>query len=369
MDFLTRINAVLHGDMADRIPFAPYDNLVPRGSFGRELRNRGMGLCKRISTISSSMPNVVIEHRHDRGTLLTTYRTPVGKVSTRTQWQSGRVIDGHMAQIEGMIKDVKDYEPVIFMLDDTEFHLDPHKYHNAVFDMGRDGIIRDQALDHEAAPYGATRRYFGEISGLDRWIYAQKDHPDHFAALVAAQTRRDERRLELILQSPAKFLGLGWLEGLWSPEHFMTYEFPFYKKWVSRLQNNGKICALHCDATKSMKKYKDPIAKVGFKVIEAYTPPPVGEVSLPEVRQAWGADTIIWINFPETIFYHGADFAHQFTIDLIKSDPPGNALVLGFTEMGIWGATDPETEEIFKRGTMAIMDAIEAQGNLPIKGI
>ena len=44
MNVLERINAVLHGERPDRVPYVPYDNLVPRGDFERELRNRGMGL-------------------------------------------------------------------------------------------------------------------------------------------------------------------------------------------------------------------------------------------------------------------------------------------------------------------------------------
>jgi hypothetical protein len=52
-------------------------------------------------------------------------------------------------------------------------------------------------------------------------------------------------------------------------------------------------------------------------------------------------------------------------VDLLRSDPPGNRLVLGFTEMGPWGATDDETERIFKAGTRAIMDAIDDAGVYP----
>jgi hypothetical protein len=47
VNFKERISAVLHGERPDRVPYAPYDNLVPRGDFERELRNRGMGLCLR----------------------------------------------------------------------------------------------------------------------------------------------------------------------------------------------------------------------------------------------------------------------------------------------------------------------------------
>jgi hypothetical protein len=235
-----------------------------------------------------------------------------------------------------------------------------------VRDLGEDGIVRDWALDFEAAPYGAVRRYFGEINGLDRWVYAQLDYPDHFAALVEAQTRRDERRLSIMVDSPAELLGLGWIEGIWSPAQFKKHELPFYQKWVPYLQSRGKICALHCDATKSMKGYKDLIAQIGFKVIEAFTPPPVGEVSLAEVRQAWGDEVVIWMNFPETIFYSGSEATKQYMIDLLYSDAPGNRLVISFTEMGLWGALNDETEKIFKTGAQAVMDAIEEHGKVPI---
>jgi hypothetical protein len=115
-----------------------------------------------------------------------------------------------------------------------------------------------------------------------------------------------------------------------------------------------------------MKAYKDLIAQVGFKVIEAFTPPPVGELSLAEVRQAWGNDTVIWINFPETVFYSGYEAARQWTIDLLRSDAPGDRLVISFTEMGLWGALNDETERIFKTGTQAIMDALDEHGKVPI---
>jgi hypothetical protein len=49
----------------------------------------------------------------------------------------------------------------------------------------------------------------------------------------------------------------------------------------------------------------------------------------------------------------------------LKSDATCNMLVLSFTEMGLWGALNSETEKIFKIGTQAIMDAIEEHGQLP----
>ena len=133
MDFLARINAVLHREAPDQVPFAPYDNLVPRGEFVRQLRNRGMGLCVRQSTIFSEMPHVSVETRPDGDTTVTIYHTPVGDVYTRAKGHMGRISDNLAVEVEGMIKDVKDYDPVIFMLEDTVFHVDNSIYFNTIF--------------------------------------------------------------------------------------------------------------------------------------------------------------------------------------------------------------------------------------------
>jgi hypothetical protein len=57
MDFLTRIDAVLHHEEPDQVPFAPYDNLVPRGEFVRKLRNRGGWGCGALPMMRPSAPS------------------------------------------------------------------------------------------------------------------------------------------------------------------------------------------------------------------------------------------------------------------------------------------------------------------------
>ena len=365
MDFLTRINAVLHHEEPDQVPFAPYDNLVPRGEFVRKLRNRGMGLCLRRSTIWAETPNVSVETRTQGEMTVTVYHTPAGDVSTRTKTHTGRISDGLVVETEGMLKAVEDYDPVISMIEDTVYHADNSLYYDTIRDLGSDGIFRDCGIDpgSEMSPYGATRKYFGETYGLGIWVYEQRDHPDHFARLVQALQEREERRLQLVADSPAEFIGFGCVEGLWSPQQFREQELPFYRKWVSFLQSKGKICVLHADAT-NLRGFEEVIAETGVAVVEAFTPPPVGDLSLKEAREAWGEGTIIWVNFPETIFWSGAETTKRYMVDLLKSDPArGKALVIGFTEMGLWGATNDETEQAFKEGTLAIMEALEEHGS------
>lgn len=364
MDFYTRINAVLDGEQPDQVPFAPYDELVPRGEFSREMRNRGMGLLIRRDTVTGETPNVRTESWTDRDTIFTIYHTPVGDVTTRSHKHIRRISDDSiLLDIEGMIKSVEDYDPAIFIIEDTEFSSDPSIHFDAAADLGMDGFVRDTAM---YPPYGLSRYIFGGSSGLNKWSYEQVDHPDHFERLMDALIKREERRLILAFESPAKFFSFGDLDGTWGPKKVIQYDLPLFKKWVPRFQAAGKKCSLHAHAL-NLHLFKDLVAEVGFDVIEAFTPPPVGSLSVKGAREAWGANTIIWVNFPETIFWQGKEATKQYTKDLLLSDPPGNALILGFTEMGTWGSIlNPETEVVFKDGTTAIMDAIEEYGNIPI---
>jgi hypothetical protein len=97
-------------------------------------------------------------------------------------------------------------------------------------------------------------------------------------------------------------------------------------------------------------------------VIEAFTPPPVGDLSLAEAREAWGPEVVIWVNFPETLFLLGKDKTYEYTVELLKQDEGSGRLVIGMTEMGSYGITDDESERQFKDGMRAIVDAIDECG-------
>jgi len=351
MNFLERITAVLHHQVPDKVPFAPYDNLIPRGDFDREMRNRGMGLCLRRSEIWSECPNVRTENVTQGDLITTTYHTPVGSVSVSRQAHLGRIDDSGSVQVEWMIKGIDDYEPVIYMVENTEFHSSYGTYLYNARDVGTDGIVRGSGL---RPPYDTIERYFG----LFNWAFEQSDHPDHFARLLEALEEQEVRRFSLILDSPAEFIAFGSLSGFYSPEHYAQHTLPFYQKYVPLLEEKAKICALHAHNS-NLRAFADLIAQTGVQVVEAYTPPPISDLPIDEARAAWGDETVIWVNFPETIFWSGADETKAYTLDLLESDPRPDRLVIGMTEMGTYGVTDDETERVFKEGVRANVDAID----------
>ncbi len=137
-----RIESVFTGAMPDKVPFMPYDNLLPRGEFSREMRNRGMGLLASARCVVADQPNVVLETLQKDGVTTTRYKTPVGAVEVSRVTEVGRIADGGSVQKRWMIRDQSDFEPVLFIIRDTEFRPDNGAYINAVRDLGDDGVIR-----------------------------------------------------------------------------------------------------------------------------------------------------------------------------------------------------------------------------------
>jgi len=356
MNPFLQAKAVYQHRRPDRVPFIIYDNKVHRGDFGRELRDRGMGLCYRCSTVWPQMPNVGVETQERDDITTITYHTPEGDVSVRTQRHSERLTTGGgTIQLDGMIKGVKDYDPVIFMIEDTTYYTDTSNYSDLRRDLGSDGVIWENGFE---PPYNATQGYFGAYHGLEKWIYDQIDYPDHFAELLKALERRAERMYPLLAESPADVIGLGDFQGNYSPKDFERLVLPFYEKYVPLLQTGGRICKIHAHAS-NLNGFKGVLKRTGVDMMDAFTPPPVGDLSVADARAAWGEEMLIWVHVPETIFLYGADETRAYILDLLQSDPHPERLILSITEMGIACVSDDEGERVFKAGLRAVMDAIE----------
>jgi len=352
--FRERTEAVLHGEEPDRVPYAPYDNLVPRGDFERELRNRGMGLCLRRQGIWSEMPDVEVEQKTEGAIAYTIHHTPKGSVRSAWRTHVGRISDGESIEAEWMIKEVADFEPVIFMVENTVYHADYEGFLAHARDVGTDGIVR---LEGPGPAYDSSEEFFS----LEDWAQAQHDWPEEFGRLMDALGRRLVRMMPLVLEAPGEFVSVGSLSGIYGPRQYEEYALPFYKEYVPQLVEAGKIPALHAHNS-NLTAFGELVKETGVPVVEAFTPPPVGDLSLAEARKVWGPEVVIWVNFPETIFWLGRQETYDYTVDLLRQDKGNQRLVIGMTEMGSYGITDDESERAFKEGMRAIMDAIDDHG-------
>ena len=353
-----RILAVLNGDTPDLIPFVMYEELVPRGCFEREMRDRGAALLLFCSPVWSETPNVSVKYNTKNGIRTVTYQTPRGEVSERSRTRMDKLDQGGAIGIDGLIKSEHDFDPVISMIDDTEFHLDPDSYSAAVSQTGEDGIVFSPGPD---APFSGTISYFGSHGGLANWVYARQDCPEAFARLVAAEERKVERQLSALFESNADIVALGAIDGQEGRRLFVKGGVSdYYLNAIDRLHERGKRCSLHTHAANN-SLYLDLIGKSGVDILESYAAPPMGDTTLAQAREECGEGTPIIAAAPENEFLLGPERTREYVLSLIESDPRPDRLMFGLSEMGTFGLTE-ETEPLFQDGLRALMDAVEEYG-------
>ena len=75
---------------------------------------------------------------------------------------------------------------------------------------------------------------------------------------------------------------------------------PYEKRWVERIHAAGKFSFIHMDGT--LRGLIRPVAETGFRVLEALTPAPVGDLEIEEFAEAAGPGPILWGGLPGVYF-------------------------------------------------------------------
>ena len=157
------------------------------------------------------------------------------------------------------------------------------------------------------------------------------DHGERFDALIDALNQHYERHIQLAAESPAEIIWFGdnVTGTIISPRLFERYCAPVYARAVPVLRRAGKIPIAHYDG--SNRPLVHCLAQTDLPVIEAFTPPPMGDLSVAEAKAAW-PDKVVWVNVPGSLFLEPADVIHAYVLELLREGAPGERLVIGCTE-------------------------------------
>ncbi|MGD0422675.1 MAG: uroporphyrinogen decarboxylase family protein [Candidatus Bathyarchaeia archaeon] len=342
MKMKERIVAVLHHEKPDVIPFTVYTMLLPsRGSGERDLRNMGLGLVELgLSVYGVKTPNVKMQTTEDLALFLRGYRitstsrqkrlaqraytSPAGTVSEK--YTLGYTPGLGEWPVEWMIKDLRDYEIVGYMIDDTEYFPDYEEFSKAEEILGDDGIVIPMT------PKSPLQSMLLDLMGYERFSIDYQNHRHEIDALYTLFTKKQLEMYKVIADSPAEVILLDDnINGIvTNPKLFERYCMPFYEKVAEIFHQHDKILMVHCDG--KLKCLRELIAKSKMDVIEAFTPPPIGDISIEEAMSAWKGK-ILWANFPATSTLGvQLDRVEEETMNILKSASPGDGFALGVTE-------------------------------------
>ena len=352
MEVRERVETVLAGGLPDRVPWLIYSDHLSRGSFERKMRNMGLGLDVRCSVHKTSMPNVRVEVRVEGDYEYRIYRTPNGdlsiKVRTGLQFQfpRGSWITEHP------VKEISDIKVLKFMIEDTVYEPDYDTYKQLDEELGEDGVVT------VGADYTPLMKIILVYMGFRTFAIMLKRNPEAIVELIEAIDRKYVEMYRIIADSPADIVRIGDnVDSVFvSPAIFEKYCLPYYNKYIDILREKGKIVTSHMDGR--LKILKDLIAKTKFNAIEAFTPPPLGDLHPREAKEAW-KDKVIWMNFPESVFLKTPKEIRDYTISLLEGIAPGKGYIISVTE-------DIHPEH-FRKGIGIVTQTIHKYGVLPVE--
>jgi hypothetical protein len=324
------ILTTLHGNNADRIPFYHYWRRLQTGELERLARNQGMGVGWVRPCYTTSMPHVEVIQREipGSGETITEYHTPIGSVTERVkkdagigQWKAQRSWrDVTPWMVERRIKDPQDYAVVKYMVEDMIFTPDPFPIQQAKNWLGQDGIVI------AGLPHSPMQMLMIDWIGAPHFFIHYARYKSKVEELYTVLAQRYEELYSLAAKSQADFVNFGDnLDGvLVNPRLFEQYFMPCYNKCAQILKASNKLMASHFDGRLDVLKHL--IAKCPQDIIEAFHPPPMGDLPLHEALSLW-KDKIILAGFPGSEYALGPDHVKAYLHELLKTILPAERVI------------------------------------------
>jgi len=329
MSYRERILMTLHGKRADRVPFFHLWRRLQTGQVEREARNRSMGVWWQRPCYVESMPHVdIVERRGPSsglGTTLVEYHTPVGTVTERVKKEAG--VGEWKAQrswrdvlpwvVERRIKRPEDYDVVRFMVEDTVYKADYFPIEQAKGWLGEDGVIIANL------PHSPMQMLMIHWVGTPTFYIHHAKYRDKVEELYRAIDKRYEEIYRIAAESPADAVIFGDnVDGvLVNPTLFQRYFMPSYEKCAQIVHHKGKLLASHFDGRLGV--LKNLIAQCPQDIIEAFHPPPMGDLPISEALELW-KNKVILVGFPGSVYTLGTEAVRSHLLNLLKEVVPGD---------------------------------------------
>jgi hypothetical protein len=345
-----RVEAVLRGELPDRVPLTIYECMIPQCTTERRLRDDGMCIVYRTSVFRTHTPNVRQRSepfdREGVAHVRTVVETPVGTLT-----EVSRPAGFTSWNVERLFKRPEDYRVLRFMVEDQRFEEDYDAYRRKEAELGEDFILR--------AGIGLTPLHQIMIHwmGIETFAEEWAERRDEVLALYETMATRQREIHRLVGRSPASHANYGGNEvpEVMGLERFARYCVPLYHEAAEELRPHGVLLGSHLDGNN--RAWAHLVADSPLDYVEAFTPPPDCDLSVREALARWPGK-FLWINFPSSVHLEPPARVEAVTGELIREGAPGNRFIIGITE-------DIPADR-WQASMLAISRGIDRRGRLPL---
>ena len=367
-----RLLSIMNGCSPDRIPWIPRlqiwhtahqkQSTLPERFKDLSLRQieaeLDMGTPARegrIFTVEQT-GDIEVSSAREGETVLTTYRTPVGAVTSR--FRSSVELESigiGSLEIEHMIKGPSDFAPVEYMVEHTHYSPTYEEYRAYEAEIGDDGYPMVQVGD---CPF---HHFLQKLAGYQNGYYLFYDYPDEVEHLWATMEEADRENLwPVVAGSPAHLIlhGVHLDSTITPPPLFSRYITPYYQDFSELLHQHDKTLCMHAD--NDSRLILEHIEEAGFDIAETFTTAPQVTCTLEEAREAWEDRVTIWGAIPSVLLEptYSEEAFETYMCQLFRTIAPGDAFILGVSDNIMPGALLTRLERI--------AEMVEEWGNYPI---
>lgn len=327
MNVRERLLTTLRWGEPDCVPLTVYDWMLPRGTTERKLRELGVGLITRLPGHRVVHREVEIRTREYYGNgrkyVRRSIHTPVGEVYQTLEAEGAYDTSNWIK--EHFIKGPDDYRVMEFYLRDARYLDNYDSIREARRRVGDDGIVLVRIAK------SPIQEMLYQMMGYEQFALEFAFNRDQFDSLHALMLERYAELYDIAAAAPVEILMLG--DNITSDvvggDRFRRYLLPEYAKIHRRLAGTGKILAVHMDGR--LRNLADDIAKAEVDVVEALTPPPMGDFSVAEARERWPGKAL-WINFTSSMHIEPEEDIAEHTRELLAQAGNKRGFAISVTE-------------------------------------
>ncbi|MHB1005216.1 MAG: uroporphyrinogen decarboxylase family protein [Chloroflexota bacterium] len=327
MDVKERLLTTLRWGEPDRVPLTVYDWMLPRGTTERGLRELGVGLITRLPAhrVEHRQVEIVTREYWEGGKKYQrrTIKTPVGEVFQTLEAESA--YDTSNWTKEHFIKGPDDYRVMEYYVRDAVYHDNYEAIREAQRRVGNDGI----AIVRIAK--SPIQEMLYQMMGYEQFALDYRFEPGLFASLHGAMLERYSEVYDIAAGAPVEIylLGDNITSDVVGHERFRQYLMPEYVKIKQKFAGTGKLLAVHMDGR--LHSLLKDIGEADIDVIEALTPPPMGDLSVAEARENWPGKAL-WINFTSSMHIEPPNVIEQHTRELLAEAGSKRGFAISITE-------------------------------------
>jgi hypothetical protein len=307
-----RHQCFIHGEIPDRVHvLAATDLLIgSQGGWARRLMQRGLCI---IHIVVPYRPNISFPFQvnpyikevrysytsfYENGIWKTRHvlETPVGMVDSIV-CRNPNISIATEATESHFIKHPKDWLVVNYLFRTMVDSMRPN-YEELERDQDELGKNGYTIAVVERTPF---QRSWIELASLERTIFDIKDKQEGFLEYLEIQTELHKRAAEITAGCPSDHvLIVDNITNTISPNYYREYCLPYYQIYKNAFKGTNKVLAVHHDGR--FGHLKDEIADASFDIIDSFTIPPSGDVSLTEAKVLWPSK-IISVNIPPHLIW------------------------------------------------------------------